>query len=164
MLSHDFCKWWWRRSAVAFSTRVHVVIIIIIKKKNHPSNFPFLDWSINKAQTIENAFNCNVAWFINWITCLFCYTTQSFKKLHSEINVSWPIYSYVIHMSEKKKIFKGTIFGVFRLPPSFLQCVSVVEAQDFVGKSEIRLMFHEDHGEFILMGVLTLNHVAMIFS
>lgn len=27
-----------------------------------------------------------------------------------------------------------------------------------------RLMFHEDHGEFILMGLLTLNSTAMIFS
>ncbi len=25
-------------------------------------------------------------------------------------------------------------------------------------------MFHEDHGEFILMGLLTLNSIAMIFS
>lgn len=99
---------------------------------------------------------------MNEITRLFCYTTLYFKKLRSEINVSWPIYSCVIHMSEKNSLKES--FWCFSSAPPFLQCVSAVEAQDFVGKTEIRLMFHEDHGEFILMGVLTLNHIAMIFS
>lgn len=99
---------------------------------------------------------------MNGITHLFCDTTLYSKKLRSEINVSWPIYSCAIHKSEKNNSLKEP-FWCFSSPPPLLQCVSAVEAQDFVGKTEIRLMFHEDHGEFILIGVLTLNHIAMIF-
>lgn len=47
---------------------------------------------------------------------------------------------------------------------TFMISFSVPQQRGLCKDTGFRLMFHEDHGEFILMGLLTLNSIGMIFS